>query len=311
MNAGSSSSHALHGMMLMVFGTAMLASMDAMAKLLVGSLSAAETVWLRYAVNVVILIVVFRVMGVTDVWRAERKLLQVLRALCLLGATLFNFWALRTIQLSDLVAIMFMSPLVVTVLAGPILGEVVGLRRWGAVMVGFAGMLIVTRPGTEGFEPGMLLSAIAMICFSLYNLLNRMLRTTESAASLVMLSAVFITVVLSPAAPGAFMRLDGWDWLVAVLLGALGAAAHFSVTLAHRYGEASALAPFLYCQMIFAIILGALVFGHLPDGWTLVGAAVIAGSGLYVMRTERRLAAGRGPGMPDGAILRLPSRRVT
>ncbi len=131
------------------------------------------------------------------------------------------------------------------------------------------------------------LSLCAMTSYAFYAILTRKMHATESSESLLMLSAIVGIVVLLPVAPDAVTRLHGWHWILAVLMGAFGATGHYALVIAHRLSKASTLAPFVYMQMIWMIIFGYVIFRDIPDGWTLAGAGVIAGAGLYILHRER------------------------
>ena len=277
----------IRGILLMVFAVSLFACLDSTAKWLSASMPSIQITWLRYATHVLVLSVALRVWRDLSPFRTKRPWMQFLRGMTLLGSTFFNFWALRYLQLAEASAIMFASPLLVTALAWPMLGERVGARRWGAVVVGFIGVLIVLRPGTGAMHWAAGLSLCAMVSYAFYAILTRQMHRTESSLNMLMLSAVVGLVVLSPVAPAAVSALHGWQWALALLMGALGASGHYALVYAHAIAKASTLAPFIYMQMIWMILFGWLIFHQLPDVWTIVGTAVIAGAGLYILHRER------------------------
>lgn len=278
---------AVRGILLMTATAATFACLDATAKYLGRSLNSMDVVWLRYTAHVILLAAFLRVWQDLSPFRTTRPLMQLLRGITLLGSTFFNFWALQYLQLAEASAIMFAGPLLVTALAGPMLGEAVGRRRWAAVLVGFCGILVVTRPGTGAMHWATILSVCAMVNYAFYSILTRKMNKTELPESLLMLSALVGVVALSPVAPSALGSLDGWQWGLAALLGVFGVAGHTMMVLAHRIASASLLAPFMYTQMVWMILLGYLIFGDAPDAWTMVGTAIIAASGLYILHRER------------------------
>lgn len=292
-------SDAVRGILLMSVAGAMFACLDATAKVLGRTMEAVDIVWLRYVTQVLLLLVLLRVWRDPSPFHMRRPLMQLARGLCLLGSTFFNFWALQYLQLAQTAAIMFGAPLLVTALAGPLLGESVGVRRWAAVLIGFAGVLIVLRPGTGTMHWAAVLSLCAMVNYGLYAVLTRRLHATETSVSLLMISAIVGTVALAPVAPGAIDDLHGVAWALALLMGAVGGIGHFALVRAHRIASASVLAPFIYTQMIWMIALGYLLFGDVPDGWTLVGAGVIVTAGLYILHRER--VRGHPVAAPDPA----------
>lgn len=277
----------IRGILLMVYAVAMFACLDSTAKWLGATMSSMDVVWLRYAAHVLLLSLFLRVWRDLSPFKTKHPVMQFVRGLTLLGSTFFNFWALQYLQLAETSAIMFSAPLLVTALAGPLLGEKVGMRRWAAVCVGFVGVLVVLRPGTGAMHWAAILSLIAMVNYSFYVVLTRRMHRTESSWSLLMLSAVVGVVVLAPVAPSALSALDGWQWVLALMMGLFGATGHFALTVAHRMASASTLAPFVYSQMVWMILLGYLIFHQMPDVWTFVGTAIIASAGLYILHRER------------------------
>lgn len=291
---------ALRGMLLMTSAAALFSCLDTVAKYLGQTMNSVDVAFLRYATNLILLALVLRVWNHPAAFRTKRPLMHILRGLTLMGATFFNFWALQYLALAEAVAIMFAAPLVVTALAGPVLGEEVGIRRWAAVGVGFAGVLIVTRPGTGAMHWAALLSMCAMMSYASYSLLTRRMNATEKPETLLMLSVLVGTLVLSPWAVTAVTTLDGWHWALAFLMGALGLVGHYFLVIAHRIASASMLAPFLYTQMVWMILFGYVIFGDTPDLWTLLGMVVIAGAGLYILHRER--VRRRTPLVTDPAV---------
>lgn len=290
------------GIVLMIIAASLFAGLDTTAKYLGQSLNALDVVWLRYAFHAILVLVILRAWSHFDVFFTEKPLMHLLRGLHLLGATLFNFWALRYLQLAEASAIMFCGPLIVTALAGPLLGETIGLRRWIAVGVGFIGVLVVTRPGTGAMHWAVGLSGIAVVNYALYSILTRRMNKTESAESLILISSLIGVGAMSPVAYSAVTSLSGWQWPLAALMGFLGAAGHYALTIAHRVANASLLAPFIYTQMVWMVSLGYLVFGDTPDMMTIVGTLIIAAAGLYILHRERirgQLVTAADPAVQD------------
>ena len=263
-------------------------------------------VWARFATHVVALVAIaaFGLFGLapgpTPAARVRSLVAvrswgwQAARAAAMFSATLFNFIALRSLQLAETVAIFFVAPMVVTALAGPMLGEWVGWRRWAAIVVGFLGVVVMARPGSDLFQPALAFSILSMLGYSLYVLLTRRLAGTESAASLVFVSALLPAVALVPALPGAWTLPDtAFQIVLTLALGLFGMAGHFLLVNAYARATTGALAPFTYVQIAFMVLLGWAVFGNLPDAATWAGIAIIAGAGLYIIVRER---AGGGAG---------------
>lgn len=279
--------------MLMALSTFMcFAFLDTGAKYLVGlGYAAVFVVWCRFFSHAVIAFVAFQGWRRADMYRMHNAPLQVLRGLLLPATTLFNFLALRDLQLAQTVSIFLTVPMIVTALAGPLLGEWAGPRRWAAIMVGFVGVLIVVRPGTEVFSISVIWSILAAITHSLYSIVTRKLAMQESQASLVFYSCIFATVLMAPPAliygqmPGSAA-----DFILLASLGVFGMGGHVLLVKASRLASASKVAPFVYSQILWMTMLGYFVFGDVPDGWTVAGASIICMSGFYIMNRERQIA---------------------
>ncbi len=246
--------------------------------------------WVRLAGHVVVVLLLFRAWSQPQVFRYRSLPKQVLRGMLLFGSTYFNFLALKTLQLTETISIFFFAPMVITALAGPLLGEWAGWRRWVAVAVGFVGVLVITRPGSDAFALGHLFSIAAMLSYCGYVIMTRMMGATETSQSLIFYSALVPVIFLLPVVPSQAVVPQG-ALIVGILLslGVLGAAGHYMLILAYRQATTSALAPYPYLQMLWMIALGYLVFGELPDRWTLLGVGIIVASGLYIVHREHRL----------------------
>ena len=264
------------------------ALLDTMAKFAARSVPSLEVAWFRYFVNLVIAVAVLQPWRHWPDYITERPWLQVWRALFLLGSTVFNFFAIRHLQLAVTGSIMFAGPLLATALAGPVLGEWPGPRRWAAVAVGFIGVIIVVRPEPSQFNPAALFSLAGAFCYAGYSLSTRVLAQTESAAGMLIYAAALATVALTPAL--APIGIVPPTWLVAAALvgtGIAGAVGHWFLIAAHRDAPPTVLAPFNYTQILWMIVLGYVVFGDLPDLGVLIGAGLIVSGGLYALYRER------------------------
>jgi drug/metabolite transporter (DMT)-like permease len=246
--------------------------------------------FVRFAGHVVIVLVLFRGWRNPARFRPVNLWAHVLRGIFLFGSTLFNFFALETLQLAETTSIYFFGPMVITALAGPLLGEWAGWRRWLAILAGLAGVLIITRPGVGVFAIGHVYALCAMLSNAIYVIMTRRMSSSETAESLVLFSALAPAVLLVPALPStASLPADAFHWLILISLGFYGAIGHWFLVRAYRLATASSLAPYPYLQMLWMIIAGYLVFGQLPDRWTIVGAVIIVASGLYIVHREHRL----------------------
>lgn len=277
------------GFTLLAFG--FFSMLDASAKWLVtGGQAVIFVVWVRFVVQAVILLVAYRGWSNRRLWAMEQPVLQIIRGLLLPTMTFFNFLALQYLQLAETISVLLASPIVVAALAGPMLGEWAGPRRWAAIFVGFIGVLIVVRPGTAVFDWPVVYIIICMLAYSVYLLLTRKLAATETPESLIFYSCVFAAVLFAPfAIPEAAMPARASDWFAFGLAGVAGMVGHMLIIRVGRMADASKTTPFIYTQIIWMTGIGYLLFGDVPDGWTIAGMVVIAGSGLYLMMRERQL----------------------
>lgn len=279
---------------LMIIAVASFAFLDAVGKYLSETLPVLQVVWMRFVTHVVLCLFIFRLWANYDLLKTARPWLQGTRSMFMLGTTIFNFWALQHLQLAETASIMFAGPIVVAALAGPLLGEWAGPRRWAAISVGFIGVLVVTRPGLDGIGvaglgwPAMI-SVGAMVAFALYSLSTRVLAQSENVEGLIFYTAFVPMLALAPFAISVWVwPADLLSWALMLTMGILGGGGHWLLILAHRQATAPTLAPFMYSQIIWMIALGWLVFADIPTLWTLAGASIIIASGLYLLYRETR-----------------------
>jgi drug/metabolite transporter (DMT)-like permease len=289
--AGAASTH-VRGIILMIVAFAFFAGLDACAKFLSASMATPQIVWARYAGHLVVALLMFAPMGVWDFWRTDRLGLQLLRSLFLFAATACNFVALRYLQLAETAAIFFTVPLIVAALSVPMLGEHVGPRRWTAITIGFVGVLIVVRPGFGLVHWAVFLSFGAAFFASLYMITTRKLSHSERDVTTQFYTALIGAAIMMPFVPFGWQTPTGINLGIMIVIGILGGIGHFILILAHRFAPAPILAPFVYVQIIWMVGLGFFVFSDLPDRWTILGAAVVVGSGLYLLYRERTTRQG-------------------
>jgi len=247
-------------------------------------------VWARYTGAFLFPFIVSNPWTRPGLTRTARPALQIFRSVLLLGSTMCNFAALRYLQLDEAIALVFSTPFFVAALSGPLLGEWVRWRRWTAIAVGFVGVLVVTRPGLGSFQPAALLSLSAALFYALYSLTTRMLARTDSNETTLFYSNIVGAAALLPVVPFAWTTPT--DLLVVALMvstGAVGSFGHYLLIAAHRLAPAAVLSPFIYTEIVLVIALGYLVFGDLPNRFTLAGAAIVVASGLYIVHRERKL----------------------
>ncbi|HEX6144029.1 MAG TPA: DMT family transporter [Geminicoccaceae bacterium] len=283
--------NALIGIALMVTAVLMFVIMDTIGKSLTQSLPVQQVVWGRYIFHFLLTAALLPFIGRRSLLATRRPLIQLGRGLLLAIATLCMFTAFSFVPLADAYVISFIAPLLVTALSVPLLAERVGWRRWTAVAVGFAGVLIVIRPGLVAVHWALLMPLITAANFALYQILTRKLSAEPGEYPVAMLFYVALvgTVVTSLIVPFYWTPLGVDEWLWMVAMGALGAAGHLILIRALTIAPASLLSPFIYTQIVWALITGWFVFGDRPDLWTLAGGTVIVGSGLFVFWREARL----------------------
>ena len=280
----------LTGIALMCGAVACFALLDTTAKYLSLSMSTFEVVWARYTGAFLFPFIVSNPWTRPGLTRTARPALQIGRSVLLLGSTMCNFAALRYLQLDEAIALVFSTPFFVAALSGPLLGERVRWRRWTAIAVGFVGVLVVTRPGPASFQPAALLSLSAALFYALYSLTTRMLARTDSNETTLFYSNIVGAAALLPVVP--FVWTTPTDLLVIALMvstGAIGSFGHYLLIAAHRLAPAAVLSPFIYTEIVLVIALGYLVFGDLPNRFTLAGAAIVVASGLYIVHRERKV----------------------
>lgn len=274
----------------MVLAGFLFSCLDTSGKYLVtNGMPAGFIAWARAAEHTLLAIVLLRAWSNPRIFTVQNLWLQILRGGFMFASTVFNFEALRTLQLAQTVTVNFMSPMVITALAGPLLGEWAGWRRWIAILVGFLGILVVARPGFQHLGIGFVFVGGSMLSYSLYVLLTRKMTVRETPESLIFFSALAPTILMSPSVAYAVLPANATQWVLLLLLGFFGGIGHWMIIQAYRRASTTALAPYPYLQMIWMTVFGYIVFQQLPDAFTVIGATIIVGSGLYIVHRERRL----------------------
>jgi drug/metabolite transporter (DMT)-like permease len=276
---------------LVLLSVALFSIMDALSKILAARLEAIEIVWGRYLVILALLAPL--VARDPRSLMAARPLLQAVRGLCLFASAVLFIAGLAFLPLADASAIAFASPLVVTALSIPILGEQVGIRRWSAVAVGFVGVLVVIRPGSGAFDAAALLPLLSAACWALSIVLTRRMGHHDKPLTTLLYSTVVGLALSSVALPFVWRPAGVADWTLMVAMGGLHAGGQYFLIAGLMRGAASLLAPFTYSQIVWSTLLGYVVFDALPTAWTWSGAALIVASGVYIAHRERiRRASG-------------------
>ncbi len=301
--AASVADNLLRGGALMLGATVLFSLSDTMAKYITVSVPAVELATIRYAVFVALAATpLLRRRHVS--FRSRRPGLQVLRGVGALGSALCFILALRHLPIAEATAINFVTPLLITVLAIPILGETVRPLGWAAVATGFAGVLIVVRPGIGGVHPAALLVLASSLFWCMSMLLTRRLVGVDRSTVTLLWGAATGLLLLLAALPFFLQAITLQQGLFCAAVGVVASGGQWLALLAYRYARASVLAPLTYAQLIWSSVLGLLAFGAAPDRWVLVGAVVIAASGLAVVHLERvRVAALR-------TVISLPAAKI-
>jgi drug/metabolite transporter (DMT)-like permease len=279
---------ALRGTLLVVIAVGIFALMDTIAKYLARSYPVPGVVWARYAANLLILLVFLAARGELRRLRTARPGLQVMRGLLLGGATLLYFTSLTVLPLAEAAAIGFVMPLFLALLAVPMLGERMDGARLAAVLVGLAGAVVIVRPGAALFTPYALLPVGMALCNALYQILTRKVAGIEHPLTSLVWGAIVGAVLFSFFLPFAWVTpTDPWHWTLLAVIGLLASVGHFVLIKAYDYASATGLAPFFYTQLVWVTLLGWLVFGDFPDGWSLLGMGVIVVAGIYLVGRQR------------------------
>ncbi len=270
---------------MVILGILGFTMMDVCVKALAPRIGVVPTLWGRYSGQMlVVLIMMAPRLG--QIARTRYLRLQIIRSVLMMGATAFFFTGLSLIPLSDAAALMAINPVLITLGAALFLGEALGPRRITGIAIAMVGALIVIRPGSDVFSIHALLPLAAAFCYSGYVLLTRRVGPDEDVWTSLFYTGLVGTILLSIAVPFVWVTPDATS--LALMAGTVmfGTLAQLFIIRAFSTGEAAMLAPYSYSGLIFAAIWGLLFFAEIPDFWTICGALVIAGAGLYVWHRE-------------------------
>jgi drug/metabolite transporter (DMT)-like permease len=284
------------GIALVIAATVFLGCSDTTAKYLASSLPAVEIAWIRYFVFSLIMLPAVLWQGPKRVLRSARPGLQIFRGFGLVTSSILFITGLRYLPVAEATATSFAAPLFITALSIPFLGERVGPRRWAATIVGLMGVLIVVRPGTSAFDPASILPLLSAFGWASAVVATRRTSAGDGAVTTLAYSAIVGVAVLSVLVPFVWIVPDWKSVALATFIGFAATTGHWLIVLAFRHGDASVLAPFTYSQLVWVTLFGWIAFDAVPDRWTLIGAAVIAASGIYTAHRETVRARGRAAG---------------
>jgi drug/metabolite transporter (DMT)-like permease len=281
---------------LLILAVALFSCLDAVAKVLATRfhIPVTEVVWLRFVGQTFYMVLIFGIVGVPALLATKRLKLQLGRSVLMVTTTACNFFALQTLRLDQTVTIVFLAPLVVAGLAGPLLGEWIGRRRALAIGTGFIGVLIAMHPGTAPLSAAVIVSFCGMFAYALFMLLTRYLSAYDPPFVTLFYSMLAGTLVSAP-----FAIRDWVDppslaiWGLLACLGAFGGAGHMLFIYAYKLAPASTVSPFLYVQLVTMVTAGYFVFGDRPDVFTITGAGIVIASGIYLVHRERVTGRGR------------------
>ncbi len=280
------------GILLTLVSTLFFVALDTLAKLLIEASPVLQVAWGRYIFSILLLPLLIPPRRLCQAFRSRRPLLQLSRSALLISMTVGFFTAIKYIPLVDAVVIGFAAPFLTTALAIPVLGERVGARRWTAITIGFVGVLIALRPDFDERHWAYFIPVGVAAAMAGYNVLTRLANRYDTAQTSIAYSNITGAIILSVLVvviPGSWGPLSAFDWASLAMLGACATAGHFTLILAFRNAPVSVLAPFTFAHIVMALLAGLIVFQEIPDAMTIVGAAIIVASGVYVFHREAKV----------------------
>lgn len=286
-SAPARADHPFKGIALILLSTVFLGTSDVTAKYLSATLPSIEIAWIRFLSFALIMLPAMLPGSPLFALRTDRVGLHLMRGCALLFSSLFFISGLRFLPIAEASATGFVAPLFVTALSIFFLGETVGLRRWIATAVGLVGVIIILRPGSGAFHPAAFFPLVSALAWACTLIMTRMMSGSERAITTMTYSSIAGVCILTALVPFVWVAPSWHDIMLGIFIGVASTAGQWIVVLAFRYADASVLAPFSYTQLLWVSILGFLIFGEVPDVWTVTGAAFIVVSGLYTAHRER------------------------
>jgi len=277
------------GVALMILAILLFTAMDATAKGLIDRYPAPQVIWARFAGQLLIVLVILN-LRTGPMLRTRYPWLHMARSAFQFGATGLFFLSLGHIGLAEATALTDINPVLITLGAALFLGERLGPRRLAGVAVALVGALIILRPGLGVFSPWALLPLGAAVCYTGNALLTRHIGPRETVWTSLLHASIFGTALAALALPFVWVPVTGPDLALFALVGILGTGAQLCIIRSFSMTEASIVAPFAYLGIVFATFWGAILYDQWPDRWTVIGALVIVGAGLYVWHRETRAA---------------------
>ncbi|MDF1748522.1 MAG: DMT family transporter [Alphaproteobacteria bacterium] len=277
------------GILMIVMAMFIFACQDTVTKQLAQTYDAPQILWVRFLFFGVFAVILSSWnVPLKQVVKAHRPWLQIVRSLLIVLEISAFVLALRVLSLAETHALFASFPLMVTAMSALILREKVGIRRWAAVLVGFSGVLIILRPGLGVFQLESLIALSAALMFSIYHVLTRIVSRNDSSNTSMLYMAVIGAAIMTCIGPFYWIEPTAHAWRLLAMLSLTGAVGHLLLIKALECAPASTLQPFNFTLLVWATIMGYVVFNNLPDMWTLIGGAVVVCSGLYTIYRERK-----------------------
>ena len=280
------------GVFLMVITTIVFASQDGLSKYLATEYNVYMVVMIRYWFFAAFVMTISsrKPGGVKQVAKTKTPLLQIFRSLILVTEMCVTILAFTLLGLAETHAIFASYPLIIAMLSGPILGERVGWRRWLAICVGFFGILIILNPGNGIFSPYALVPLAGAILFALYGLLTRYAGQYDNSSTSFFWTGIVGCIAMTAIGLNFWDPVSQGDWSIMLILSTSGMLGHFLLIKCYEVAEASAVQPFAYLQLIWASLIGVIIFGEQITTNVLIGACIIVGAGLFTLWRERKVS---------------------
>lgn len=282
----------LRGIIMMMLSSFVFIANDTLIKLASDRLPTGQILVMRGAFALAMILVLVFATGTHRYWRLALDRLVLIRTISEVGATVLYLFALFHMPIANISAVNQIVPLMTTAAAAVFLGEQVGWRRWTAIAVGFVGVMIVMRPGVTGFDIYSLAALGSMAFITLRDLVTRRFHAGVPTLLITAVTAFGVFVMgLGLSASEEWVTPSQFEWIILAGAAGLLLIGYGAVILAMRHGEVSVVAPFRYSVILFAIALGYLVWGDVPDAYMLIGTAIVVATGIYSFRREQKLAA--------------------
>ena len=280
------------GILLMIITTIVFASQDGLSKYLATEYNVYMVVMIRYWFFAAFVISMSsrRTGGIKRVAKTKSPILQIFRSVILVAEMCITILAFTLLGLAETHAIFASYPLIIAMLSGPILGEYVGWRRWLAICVGFIGILIILNPGNGIFSPYALVPLAGAILFALYGLLTRYVGQYDNSSTSFFWTGVVGSIAMTVVGLNFWDPVSKSDWSIMLLLSASGVVGHYLLIKCYEVAEASAVQPFAYLQLIWASMIGIIIFEEQITTNVLIGACIIVGAGLFTLWRERKVS---------------------